>query len=819
MSDVSDLAKELPPKESNSIRSVQVDEAGNQIISSHVGETMVINSEDEKRLVWKFDLRILPVLAIMYLFNSLDKSNLGNAKTAGLERDLGLVGNQYNTILSVFFIPYVLTAPFLGILGKKYGPNRVLPIMMFSFGCMTLLVVAVQNFAGLMTLRWFLGMAESAFFPLVIYYQTTFYRRGELARRLAIFYAAQSIASAFGGLLAYGTFQIEGGPLQNWRYLFIIEGSATILFSFFAFWYLPHSASRARFLNEEEKKLAFYRMQIDSSSVVNEKFRWGDSFQILKHPTSWMILAIEICLGVPLQSVQLFLPPMISRLGYGTVKTNLYTVAPNISGAIMLLVLAFLSDWTRWRFPFIAAGFLFTFIGFCIYAGIDVLTQHQVAYFAAFMMTWGTSAPSVLLDVWYNNNIAHEGRRVVLTSIGVPMANLMGVVSSNIFRPQDAPDYIPALATTAAFGGTGFALTLILGAWMMIDNKRRDHQQGVKLNVRDIPTERLKDGPAAPEFSFITLSNGYDRNHGPIPHILPSSHTLTLDGLVATPAHHTITSLQQLPQHTVICALQCAGNRRHTMRTSIKEVQGLDWFDGAVMNCIFRGPRLSALLRAVGVLEELDEERQRAHVAFACRSQPCQEDAWYGASIPLARALDEGADVILALEMNDAALPAKHGGPVRVVVPGVAGARSVKWVDRISVLMVESANFYQQHDYKILPPEVEDAESAAAWWHRTPALQEMPINSVVGVPPNGSTVKRDTEGMVTVKGYALPSGSNGPVVKVEVSADEGESWVEAEILEVPEEVKVNCVKRASDQLSNTPLDFGAKASTMKYADR
>lgn len=109
----------------------------------------------------------------------------------------------------------------------------------------------------------------------------------------------------------------------------------------------------------------------------------------------------------------------------------------------------------------------------------------------------------MLLDVWYNNNIAHEGRRVVLTSIGVPVANLMGVVSSNIFRPQDAPDYIPALATTAAFGGTGFALTLILGAWMMIDNKRRDRQQGVKLNVRDIPTEKLKDGPAVPEFRWF----------------------------------------------------------------------------------------------------------------------------------------------------------------------------------------------------------------------------------------------------------------------------------------------------------------------------
>jgi MFS family permease len=99
----------------------------------------------------------------MYLFNSLDKSNLGNAKTAGLEKDLGLHGDDYNTILSVFFIPYVLTAPFLGILGKKYGPSRVLPCMMFSFGFFTLMVVAAQNFGGLLALRW---LAESAFFPL-----------------------------------------------------------------------------------------------------------------------------------------------------------------------------------------------------------------------------------------------------------------------------------------------------------------------------------------------------------------------------------------------------------------------------------------------------------------------------------------------------------------------------------------------------------------------------------------------------------------------------------------------------------------------------
>lgn len=126
------------------------------------GETYSIDPAAEKRLVWKFDTHILWVLSVMYLFNALDKSNLGNAKTNGLEEDLGMLGtNQYNIILSIFFVPYVLTAPFLAIIGKMYGPSRVLPAMMFIFGTMTLLVITVQNFAGLFALRWFLGMAES----------------------------------------------------------------------------------------------------------------------------------------------------------------------------------------------------------------------------------------------------------------------------------------------------------------------------------------------------------------------------------------------------------------------------------------------------------------------------------------------------------------------------------------------------------------------------------------------------------------------------------------------------------------------------------
>lgn len=389
------------------------------------------------------------------------------------------------------------------MLAKKFGPARALPTMMFTFGSMTLLTASATNFSGIFALRWFLGMAESAFFPTVIYYLTTFYRRGELARRLAIFYAASNIANAFSGLLSFGVFQIKS-DLTEWKYLFLIEGSLSVVFAAFAFWYLPRSASHAKFLSEDEKSLAFHRIQVDSSSIVSEEFNLKDSLKIFTYFSTYGFLLIEICLGVPLQGVALFLPQIISRLGYSTVKTNLYTVAPNVTGAVMLLVLAFSSDFVRLRFPFIVLGYAFTFIGFIIYAAItDVNSELQLAYFATFMMCWGTSAPSVLLSTWYNNNIAHEGRRLTLTSVGVPLANVMGLVASNIFREQDEPKYLPALITTACFGATGALVTAVLGSYMWFDNKRRNKKAGVKIDARDVPTQLLRDGPSVPEFRWF----------------------------------------------------------------------------------------------------------------------------------------------------------------------------------------------------------------------------------------------------------------------------------------------------------------------------
>ncbi|KAE8384296.1 Oxidoreductase, molybdopterin-binding domain-containing protein [Aspergillus alliaceus] len=280
--------------------------------------------------------------------------------------------------------------------------------------------------------------------------------------------------------------------------------------------------------------------------------------------------------------------------------------------------------------------------------------------------------------------------------------------------------------------------------------------------------------------SFFTPENiSYDRNHGPIPHLAADTHTVQIDGQVPNPLSLSVHQLQtDFPQHEVNCALECAGNRRHTMRTLLKEVEGIDWGDAAVMNCTWKGPRLRDVLHRAGLTQD---SCQGLYVAFSCYAVQCQEDDWFGSSVEVERCLDEDMDVILALEMNGSPLTPNHGYPVRVVLPGVAGARWVKWLDRITVQDTESSNFYQRHDYKVLPPEAVDSASAEPFWDRTPAMCDMPINSVVGVPGDGDTVHLSGSGTLEVKGYAVPHGADGPVTRVQVSVDGGQAWMDAEI--------------------------------------
>lgn len=282
------------------------------------------------------------------------------------------------------------------------------------------------------------------------------------------------------------------------------KGALTVAGGIIAIIILPKSASKAYFLTEEEKAIAYHRMAANSSTVVDSDFSFRQAIRVFKEDRLWPVyMIIGFCVGVPLFSVSNFLPQIVARLGYDTVKTNLYTVAPNVVGAFCVVCVAFSSDYWGDRSCHLAATLAVTAIGFVVLACVDVTKNLGVGYFACFLLCAGGFITSPLLSTWYNNNTPDENQRAILTPVLVATANAMGLVAANIFTEKSAPRYEMASIICACFGFAGMAITLSLGFWMRWDNRRRDKAQGVVLKAGDVATSELKRGQKDPKWRWM----------------------------------------------------------------------------------------------------------------------------------------------------------------------------------------------------------------------------------------------------------------------------------------------------------------------------
>ena len=258
----------------------------------------------------------------------------------------------------------------------------------------------------------------------------------------------------------------------------------------------------------------------------------------------------------------------------------------------------------------------------------------------------------------------------------------------------------------------------------------------------------------------------YVRNHGPVPELDAQQWRLSIEGLVQQPLELSLPQLQRgFEHHHVLATLQCAGNRRSGLK-KVRDIPGHPWGAGATSTAMWTGVRLTDVLDAAGVTGDA------RHVAFeapdvAPEASPPQR---FGASIPISKATSD--EVLLAWAMNDHPLPAVHGAPVRVVVPGYIGARSVKWVDRISPQAQPSENFFQSVAYRMLAPGV-DPYTAPPEEGRQ--LGPISVNSAILVPEDGAVIPA---GPTAIAGYALAGDGRG-VLRVDISADGGATWQRA----------------------------------------
>jgi sulfite oxidase len=267
----------------------------------------------------------------------------------------------------------------------------------------------------------------------------------------------------------------------------------------------------------------------------------------------------------------------------------------------------------------------------------------------------------------------------------------------------------------------------------------------------ETPLDLLRRASVTPTELF------YVRNHGDVPTVDPASYRVEVGGMVERSLSLSLEDLGALPEVTLDAALACAGNRRAELEDAagVPLPGQIPWGAGAIGSATWTGVRLRDVLGVAGV------DPAAAHVAFAGLDAVAQNGRVieFGGSIPLEKAL--GEEVLLAHAMNGEPLPPVHGFPLRVVVPGYVGARSVKWLRRIEVRSEPSASFFHAHDYRI----------------GGRALAELAVNAAVCSPLDGETLGGPT---VLVQGYAM-SGGASRVDRVELSLDDGERWRPTEL--------------------------------------
>ncbi len=269
--------------------------------------------------------------------------------------------------------------------------------------------------------------------------------------------------------------------------------------------------------------------------------------------------------------------------------------------------------------------------------------------------------------------------------------------------------------------------------------------------------------------AFITPNSAFFvRNHGGVPQVDPESYRLEVDGLVGRPLSLSLRDLEPLPRRHVVSTLLCAGARRLELQAIEPIPTELGWGPEAMSNAQWEGVPLAAILRLAEPAADAE------HVAFLGLDETERHGQrfCFGGSVPIAKALADEA--LLADTMNGAPLPAPHGYPLRAIVPGFIGARSVKWLQRITVQAQPSDNYFQAKAYRLFPPYVR-AETVR--WEDGLPLGELPVNCIITHPSADDTVGI---GSIDVRGIAMVGGGRS-IVRVDLSGDGGRNWVSADL--------------------------------------
>lgn len=438
-----------------------------------------IDDAAAKRIMRKIDWHIIPLLFITYVFNFMDKTILSSAAVFGLKKDTNLVGQQYSWVSSVFYFGYFFWTYPTTILIARLPVGKYLSATILFWGAVVALTAACSNYGGLITVRFFLGVAEATVTPALMFITTTWYTRDEIPKRTGIWFAGNSVGGIISSLLAYGIGHIDDkvGP---WRWMFIILGVATFLWAFAVFFLLPDSISKAKFLTPEERQWAIDRVVIaGTGNTEKAPWKWDQMVECLSDPKTWLIWIIALLCQIPNGGTQNFANLVITSFGFSSLESTLI----NIPYSVITVIAITGTGWLAGRFRSLN----------CILAALIVLPPvvgsaligkradlpKGVSLFGYFLLSTGPSALPLILSL-VQVNFKGVTKKMTMTAM-IFIAYCAGnIAGPQLFKASEEPTYPTAFRAIMICYALVVCLCVVLRFYLSFMNSKRRREEGIE---------------------------------------------------------------------------------------------------------------------------------------------------------------------------------------------------------------------------------------------------------------------------------------------------------------------------------------------------
>ncbi|TVY52770.1 putative transporter [Lachnellula cervina] len=434
-------------------------------------ETVEYTDAEERAVRWKIDLCLMPILALTFGLQYLDKVTLSYAAVYGMRKDLHFVGTDYSWANSIFYFGYLA-----GEIPANYLMQR-LPIGKFAaanlliWGVLVMLCAVAKNFAGFATLRFLMGLFEACIAPCWIHVTGMFYKGQEQGTRCTIWYSMVGMAAIVGGLLSYGIGHIQTGVAQ-WQLVFLICGGFTVCWSGVVILWLPDSPLNAKFLNEREKGIATERLRANRTGIKSSKFKWSQAREAFRDPQVW-IIAFWAGTSNLLNIGGSFLPLIIQDMGFSGITTTLLTLPVGGVEIVAMAVAGGLSMYfVNGRTVIMFVVSLPTLVGAALLTGLPQSNTWGRAC-GVWLLLCIPASYAILLSL-ISSNIAGFSKKVTTTALTFIIYCVSNIISPQLFLSQEAPRYGTGCRAMLVSMAITLLLTVLLGAYYLYENKRRD---------------------------------------------------------------------------------------------------------------------------------------------------------------------------------------------------------------------------------------------------------------------------------------------------------------------------------------------------------